>query len=81
MHGAKTYRLREYAVSADESSAPAYQAVCVSGEEVDCGADSADQPDEEELVRWMAQHARDTGHDRFRRARWDYATVEPGAWR
>ncbi|MER7817413.1 hypothetical protein [Streptomyces sp. NPDC096153] len=68
MHAAKTYRLRNYRVTPDETALPSYQAVCVSGEEADCGADSTDQPDEEALTRWMAEHTRDTGHDRFKRA-------------
>lgn len=76
----KTFRFREYGVTPDESAAPAYQAVCVTGEEADCGADSKDQPDEKALTRWMAEHTSSTGHDRFRRARWDYAMVEPGSW-
>lgn len=75
-----TYRFRNYRVSADETAMPAYQAVCVTGEDTDCGADSQDQPDEAALTRWMAEHTRDTGHGRFRRAHWDYATVETGSW-
>jgi hypothetical protein len=76
----RTFRFREYAITPDDTALPAYQAVCVAGDTADCGADSGDQPSETELGRWIAEHTRDTGHTRFRRARWDYAQVEPGAW-
>ncbi|MFI9005515.1 hypothetical protein [Streptomyces sp. NPDC053541] len=52
----------------------------MSGDEEDCGADSGDRPDGTALARWMAEHTRDTGHDRFRVASWSYAVVKAGAW-
>ncbi|WP_328484843.1 hypothetical protein OHS71_41185 (plasmid) [Streptomyces sp. NBC_00377] len=76
----KTFRFREYGVTTDETAMPAYQAVCVTGEDADCGADSQDQPDEEALTKWMAEHTRDTGHRRFRAAPWVYVMVEAGSW-
>lgn len=78
MRGA--YRFREYGVAPDELAETAVQAVCVSGEEEDCGADSGDRPDGAALTRWMAEHTRDTGHRRFRVASWSYAVVKAGAW-
>ena len=85
-----TYRFRNYQVTADETAMPAFQAVCVAdkvssdaeGDDkvTDCGEDSGDQPDEAALAKWMAEHTRDTGHDRFRGARWDYVKVEAGSW-
>ncbi|MFD9151946.1 DUF7848 domain-containing protein [Streptomyces albidoflavus] len=75
-----TYRFRQYVVTPDELAEPAFQAVCVSGEQTDCGADSGDQEDEEALTRWMTEHTRDTGHGRFRVAPWSYVMVEAGTW-
>ncbi|WP_335939935.1 DUF7848 domain-containing protein [Streptomyces sp. PTD5-9] len=75
-----TYRFRQYGVTPDELAEPVFQAVCVSGEETDCGADSGDQGDEAALARWMAEHTRDTGHERFRAAPWSYVMVKAGAW-
>ncbi|WP_369199010.1 DUF7848 domain-containing protein [Streptomyces djakartensis] len=75
-----TYRFRNYSVTADDTAMSAYQAVCVTGDDADCGEDSGDQPDEAALTKWMAEHTRDTGHERFRQARWDYVTVRPTTW-
>lgn len=75
-----TYRFREYGITPDPLGVPDHQAVCVSGDETDCGADSEAQPDGEALARWMAEHTRDTGHLRFRVAQWGYALVEAGTW-
>ncbi len=75
-----TYRFRQYGVTPDELAEPVFQAVCVSGDETDCGADSGDQEDEETLTGWMAEHTRDSGHDRFRVAPWSYVMVKAGAW-
>ncbi|MGN9821911.1 DUF7848 domain-containing protein [Streptomyces sp. SD11] len=76
----KTYRFRNYEVVADETAMPSVQAVCVVGEDADCGADSSEQPDETALSRWMTEHTAATGHDRFRRAQWDYVMVKARSW-
>ncbi|MCX5426092.1 hypothetical protein [Streptomyces sp. NBC_00078] len=75
------YRFRAYNFTADQSTLPTYQAVCVTGDDADCGADSGPQESEENLNRWMAEHSRDTAHATFRRAQWSYVEVQPGAWR
>ena len=67
-------------VTADELAVPEFEAVCVSGEEADCGEGSGTVPDADALVRWMVEHTRDTDHRRFRRTYGEYAIVEPGAW-
>jgi hypothetical protein len=67
-------------ITTDESAMPEYEAVCVSGDETDCGEGSGPLEDADELARWMAEHTRDTGHQRYRRAYCEYALVEPGAW-
>ncbi|EST17968.1 MULTISPECIES: DUF7848 domain-containing protein [Streptomyces] len=76
-----TYRFREHKITPDPLGVPEHQAVCVSGDETECGADSGLLPDGKELARWMAEHTRDTGHLRFRAAQWGYALMEPGAWK
>ncbi|MEW1616499.1 hypothetical protein [Streptomyces sp. NPDC088744] len=88
----RTFRLRLFEVrpaagasgrtgaAADESAEPEFEAVCVSGDEEECGEESGLLLDAELLDRWMVGHTRDTGHQRFRRAYCEYATVEPGAW-
>ncbi|WND40574.1 hypothetical protein RI578_40500 (plasmid) [Streptomyces sp. BB1-1-1] len=88
----RTFRLRAFEISpaartsgqagaaADELAHPEFEAVCVSGDEEDCGEKSGPLPDADHLDTWMAEHTRDTGHRRYRRAYCEYATVEPGAW-
>lgn len=80
------FRFREYdvtsqpGVNSDELATPEYQAVCVAGDEADCGQTSGEVGGADEVARWMAAHTRDTGHQRYRHAYWVYVTVEPGAW-
>ncbi|MFJ9901224.1 hypothetical protein ACIQPR_48795 [Streptomyces sp. NPDC091280] len=82
----RTFRFRQFEIStqsgvtADESAEPEFEAVCVSGDEKECGEESGLLADAEHLDRWMAEHTRDTGHRRYRRTYGEYATVEPGAW-
>ncbi|GHH56187.1 DUF7848 domain-containing protein [Streptomyces candidus] len=80
-----TYRFRDYGITPDLLGLPDHQAVCVSGDDsecgTECGADSGLLQDGDALTRWMAKHTRDTGHRRFRAAQWGYALVEPGAWK
>jgi len=54
-----------------------WRAVCVSGEEEECGASCPEQEDDEDANEWMAKHASQTGHSRFKRFHSDYAIVEP----
>ncbi len=88
----RTFRFRQFevfqeagtpgqsGVTVDESAEAEFEAVCVSGDEEDCGEASGPLADAERLDTWMAEHTRDSGHQRFRRAYCEYATVEPGAW-
>ena len=71
------YRFVDYQVIRDETAHPEYSAVCVTGEESDCGASSGDRADEGKVIRWIAEHRRDTGHGRYRRNFADYATATP----
>ncbi|MFJ4974906.1 hypothetical protein ACIP6X_06125 [Streptomyces coeruleorubidus] len=72
------YRFVDYVTRQDPTGELSWSAVCVSGDEADCGAFSG-ETDEETAVKWMAEHTRDTEHTRYRRTFVDYATVEPKA--
>ena len=72
------YRFVDYVTRQDPTGELSWSAVCVSGDEADCG-ESSGEADEETAVKWMAEHTRDTGHKHYRRTFVDYATVEPKA--
>ncbi|MGV9340589.1 DUF7848 domain-containing protein [Streptomyces sp. NPDC003688] len=76
----KTYRFRNYAIRSDDTALPTYAAECVTGEEEDCGAHSGEEGDTTQVDRWIAEHVRDTGHQRFKRTAATYAVAEPEAW-
>ncbi|MFI5800896.1 hypothetical protein [Streptomyces sp. NPDC051677] len=69
------YRFVDYKVRLDETAHAEFSAVCVTGDEADCGAFSGVMVDDERVTRWIAEHCRDTGHARFKRTYSDYATV------
>ncbi|TDU02489.1 hypothetical protein EDD99_0882 [Streptomyces sp. 846.5] len=75
-----TMRFRNYEIKPDPSGLPLLAAVCVSGEETECGATSDEQTDPQKVGRWIAQHLQDTGHDRYQRRYADYVTAELGGW-
>lgn len=67
----------EYKTSSDPAGEPTWAAVCVSGEDADCGAASAELGSEQAANDWMTRHAAETGHQRFKRVYTDYAVVRP----
>lgn len=75
-------RFREYKVRAviDPQALPTFTAVCVTGEDTDCGATSGDVLDPDTLVQWIAVHFRDTGHTRFERSTRAPVIAEAGPW-
>jgi hypothetical protein len=75
-------RFREYKVTAvtDPHSLPTFRAVCVTGEDADCGATSGDLTDPDALTRWIAEHYRDTTHSTYERTTRATVTAQPGAW-
>ncbi|MFE4373912.1 hypothetical protein ACFRMN_37915 [Streptomyces sp. NPDC056835] len=81
MGNARSFRFRNYEIRSDSLSEATYAATCVSGDEADCGAQSAEEVETNKVERWIAEHVRDTGHQRYRRTMADYVTAEPGAWR
>ncbi|MFI0553464.1 DUF7848 domain-containing protein [Streptomyces scabiei] len=65
-----------YKITRDPAGEVTYQARCVSGDEKECGAESAVLGGEEVVAEWMAEHTKETGHGRFERTFKDYALSE-----
>ncbi|KJK58198.1 DUF7848 domain-containing protein [Saccharothrix sp. ST-888] len=76
------YRFREYHVTTviDPLAVPTFEAVCVTGEEQDCGAASGELHSPEELTRWIAGHCAQTGHQSYEQTTRTIVRAEPGAW-
>lgn len=68
-------RFMNYTTTQDPTGELSWAALCVSGEDADCGANSGSKTDQDEVIRWMSEHCRDSGHDRFWRMFTDYAMV------
>ena len=77
------YQFREYTVSTvlDAMALPTVEAVCVTGEEQDCGAASGQMHTPEELTRWIAAHCAQTGHAINERTARATLRAEPGEWK
>lgn len=71
------FRFVNYRINGDPVGELTWSAVCVSGDEKECGASSGELGGEEGACDWMAEHRAETGHDRFKRVFSDYAIVEP----
>ncbi|MGW5248829.1 DUF7848 domain-containing protein [Streptomyces sp. NPDC004129] len=76
------YRFREYHVTTvpDPLALPAFEAVCVTGEERNCGATSGTLHTLDELTRWIAGHCALTGHQDYEQTVRALLRAEPGAW-
>lgn len=70
-------RFMPYKIREDRTSMPTYGAVCVSGDDADCGAESGQHVDTKPVDTWMARHRAQTGHARYQQVFISYATVEP----
>ena len=73
-------RFREYPIAPDPQAIPTISAVCVTGEDADCGATSGHAQSADAVARWMAEHFRDTGHAAFERTTTEPLRVEAGTW-
>lgn len=73
------FRYVDYKTTLDPAGEQTWRAVCVAGDEKDCGAKSPESGDEEAANDWMAEHTAETGHGRFKRTYSDYALVEQKA--
>ncbi|WP_406094702.1 hypothetical protein [Kitasatospora purpeofusca] len=82
MGATRSYRFRKYhvATAIDSLTLPTFEAVCVSGEERDCGATSGELHTPEELTRWIAGHCAQTGHQSYEQTTRTIVRAEPGAW-
>ncbi|WP_444533440.1 DUF7848 domain-containing protein [Streptomyces anulatus] len=76
------YRFREYHVTTvpDPLALPAFTAVCVTGEEHNCGAASGTLHTPDELTRWIAGHCAATGHELYEQTSRTLLRAEPRAW-
>ncbi|MFI6084709.1 hypothetical protein ACIBBB_27685 [Streptomyces sp. NPDC051217] len=76
------YRFREYHVTivADSLALPTYQAVCVTGEDSNCGATSGALLAPDELTHWIAEHCAQSGHELYEQTHRAVVRAEPGAW-
>ena len=77
------YRFREYTVTTvpDLMALPTFEAVCVTGEDQDCGAASSQLHTPEELTRWIAAHCAQTSHTTYERTTRATLRAEPGEWK
>ncbi|MER5490101.1 DUF7848 domain-containing protein [Streptomyces sp. LE64] len=66
-----------YELHADLGAEEEYEARCVWGEEVECGAESGPRHSPEEVTAWMIRHTSGTRHNRYRRTRSDYQFWQP----
>lgn len=73
----RTFRYVPYSFAQDQSAEPEYDALCVSGDDDECGEYSGVHPDPDGVQAWQVQHFRETGHKRFRRNFGDYCELTP----
>ncbi|MFE0175183.1 hypothetical protein ACFWZ2_22965 [Streptomyces sp. NPDC059002] len=66
-----------YTLVQDPYAAPEYEALCVVGEDADCGATSGRHADPGPVEEWQRLHTQETGHLRYRRTFADYAVMQP----
>ncbi|MGW0708629.1 DUF7848 domain-containing protein [Streptomyces sp. NPDC002643] len=73
----RIFRYVPYVIAQDQSAEPEYEATCVSGDEVECGATSGVHHDPAGVEEWQRKHTQETRHLRYRRSFGDYAVLEP----
>ncbi|MFT9788393.1 hypothetical protein ACMZ5E_19495 [Streptomyces rhizosphaericola] len=76
------YRFREYHVTTVPAplALQTFEAVCVTGEEHNCGAASGTLHTPGELTRWNAGHCAQSGHELNEQTVRALVHAEPGAW-
>jgi hypothetical protein len=70
-------RLVNYAVRQDPLGEVEYAALCVYGQEAECGATSGPQDCPSAVEEWMHKHTRETRHSRYQRTWSDFVVWEP----
>lgn len=73
----KTFRYVDYRLRHDETAEIEFEARCVFGDEVECGAESGAYSTAAGIEEWQRKHTQETRHTRYRRSRSDYQVWEP----
>ncbi|MDN3028850.1 hypothetical protein [Streptomyces sp. S.PB5] len=76
-HTRRIFRFVPYSIVQDATAEPVYEALCVSGDESDCGAGSGPCRHPSEVEDWQRRHTQETRHLRYRRTFADYAALSP----
>ncbi|WP_240799392.1 beta family protein [Streptomyces sp. A0958] len=71
------FRYVPFTIEQDGTVEPEYEARCVSGDEVECGAWSGTCIGPEPVEEWQRRHTQESGHRRYRRNFGDYAVMRP----
>ena len=74
------YRFRKFTLMPDPMGLPTFQTTCVSGDEVECGAQSEVEYSADRRDKWIQEHYKDTKHTRYQHTVADYRVIEPGEW-
>ncbi|MFE7114449.1 hypothetical protein ACFU99_03375 [Streptomyces sp. NPDC057654] len=73
----RTFRYVPYMITHDPLACTEVSAVCVSGDDTECGEKSSVYLRPDSVIEWMRQHAQETGHRRYRRSYGHYLLLEP----
>ena len=73
------FRYVPFTIEQDRTAEPEYEARCVSGDDVECGARSGTYSRPGPVEEWQRRHTQETRHLRCRRNFGDYAVLRPPA--
>jgi hypothetical protein len=73
----RVFRYVPFTIEQDLTAEPEYEARCVSGDELECGARSGTYSAPGPVEEWQRRHTQETGHRRYRRDFGDYAVLRP----
>lgn len=73
----RVFRYVPFLIERDQTAEATYEAECVAGEVLECGAESGPHHGPEPVDEWMRKHTQDTGHRRYLRLFSDYAVMQP----
>ncbi len=73
----RTFRYVSYTIAQDPLACVEVSAVCVSGDDAECGEESSVCARPDFVTEWMRQHTQDSGHTRYRRSYSNYVLMEP----
>lgn len=72
----RVFRFVPFKLRQDTETEPVYEARCVSGDEQECGAESAEWITPHPVEVWMEAHLKATGHRHYRRSFHDNAVYQ-----